>query len=106
MKRGEVWTASGGDYAGKPRPVFILQADAFPFLTSITICPFTSDGENLEIFRIGITPGQRNGLNVLSYVMADKITTLPRSKLGRQIGILDIDDVRRVERAVMVFLGL
>jgi len=30
MRRGEIWTAAGGkDYAGKPRPVFILQDDRF-----------------------------------------------------------------------------
>lgn len=28
MKRGEIWTvAGGGDYAGKPRPVVIVQHD-------------------------------------------------------------------------------
>ncbi len=30
VKRGEIWTVSGGkDYAGKPRPVVILQDDRF-----------------------------------------------------------------------------
>src|SRR5438034_9522234 len=30
MKRGEVWTAAGGpDYAGKPRPVVVVQDDRF-----------------------------------------------------------------------------
>jgi mRNA interferase MazF len=30
MKRGDIWTVSGGkDYAGKPRPVVIVQDDAF-----------------------------------------------------------------------------
>ena len=30
MRRSEVWTVSGGkDYAGKPRPVVIIQDDAF-----------------------------------------------------------------------------
>ena len=30
MKRGEIWTVSGGsDYAGKPRPAVILQDKRF-----------------------------------------------------------------------------
>jgi mRNA interferase MazF len=30
MRRGEIWTVSGGkDYAGKLRPVVILQYDSF-----------------------------------------------------------------------------
>ncbi len=44
MKRGEIWTAAGGkDYAGKPRPVVIVQDDRFAGTDSITICAFTSD---------------------------------------------------------------
>jgi mRNA interferase MazF len=41
MRRGEIWTVSGGkDYAGKPRPVVIVQDDAFDATDSITICAF------------------------------------------------------------------
>jgi mRNA interferase MazF len=44
MKRGEVWTVSGGkDYAGKPRPAVIVQDDSFDATDSITICAFTTD---------------------------------------------------------------
>lgn len=106
MNRGEIWTASGGGYAGKPRPVCILQTNAFPFLESITICPFTSDMDELEIFRVLIAPEPGNGLRSPSHIMADKITTLPRSKLGKRIGALDDEDMLRLDRAVMVFLGL
>lgn len=38
--------------------------------------------------------------------MADKITTVARVKLGKRIGSLDDEDVVRLNRAVMVFLGL
>jgi mRNA interferase MazF len=39
MRRGEIWTVSGGkDYPGKPRPVVIVQDDAFDATDSITIC--------------------------------------------------------------------
>jgi len=38
VKRGEIWTVAGGeDYAGKPRPVVILQDDSFDARLSITI---------------------------------------------------------------------
>lgn len=44
MRRGEVWTVSGGkDYATKPRPVVIEQDDSFDATDSITICAFTTD---------------------------------------------------------------
>ncbi len=41
MKRGEIWTVAGGkDYAGKPRPVVILQDGRFDKTDSITVCAF------------------------------------------------------------------
>lgn len=37
MRRGEVWTAAGGkNYAGKPRPVLVVQDDRFDATDSIT----------------------------------------------------------------------
>jgi mRNA interferase MazF len=38
--------------------------------------------------------------------MVDKITTVPKSKLGERIGGLGDDDMVRLGRAIMVFLGL
>jgi mRNA interferase MazF len=44
MKRGEIWTVAGGkDFAGKPRPVVILQDDSFDATASVTVCAFTTD---------------------------------------------------------------
>ena len=107
MKRGEVWTASGGnDYAGKPRPVVIIQDDAFDATASVTVCALTSDPTNAPLFRVPIEPNAQNGLRVPCRLMVDKITTIPRSRLGRQIGRLDDKDVVRLHRAALVFLGL
>jgi hypothetical protein len=38
--------------------------------------------------------------------MVDKITTVPKSKVGSRIGRLDDQDIVRLNRAVLVFLGL
>ena len=51
MRRGDIWTVSGGrDYAGKPRPVVIVQDDAFDPTDSITICAFTTDPTEAPLF--------------------------------------------------------
>jgi mRNA interferase MazF len=39
-------------------------------------------------------------------LMVDKLTTVPKSKLGHRIGRLDDEDIVRVNRAVLVFLGM
>jgi mRNA interferase MazF len=107
MRRGEVWTVSGAkDYAGKPRPVVIVQDDAFDATDSITVCSFTTDPTEAPLFRLTVEPNERNGLRSLSRLMVDKITTVPKSKVGERIGRLDDEDVVRLNQAVMVFLGL
>ena len=107
MRRGEIWTISGGkDYAGKPRPAVVVQDDVFDATASITICAFTTDDTEAPLFRIPIEPSPRNGLNRPSVLMVDKLTTIPKTKVGRPIGALDDDDVVRLNRAIMVFLGL
>ena len=107
MRRGEIWTVAGGkDYAGKPGPAVILQDDRFDATDSITICAFTTDPTEAPLFRLPVEPNEQNGLRAPSQLMADRITTVPRSKLGSQVGRLDEEDLVRLNRAVLVFLGL
>lgn len=107
MKRGEVWTVSGGPgYAGKPRPVVIVQDDRFDATASVTVCAFTSTDVDAPIARVAVEPSEGNGLRAVSQLMVDKVTTVPRQRLGRRLGTLDSGDVQRLDRALMVFLGL
>jgi mRNA interferase MazF len=107
MKRGDIWTVAGGkDYAGKPRPVVIVQDDSFDATDSITVCAFTTDGTEAPLFRLQVEPNERNGLRAPSRLMVDKITTVPKSKVGAPVGRLDDEDVVRLNRAMLVCLGL
>ena len=107
MKRGEIWTISGGaDYAGKPRPAVLVQDDAFDATASVTICAFTTDPTEAPLFRLQVEPTDRNGLRSVSSLMVDKITTVPKRKVGERVGELDDEDLVRLNRAMMVFLGL
>ncbi len=107
MKRGDIWTVAGGaDYAGKPRPVVIVQDDHFDATESITICAFTTDTTEAPLFRLAVAPDARNGLRAESRLMVDKITTVPKARLGTRIGRLAAADMLRVNQAMMVFLGL
>lgn len=107
MRRGEIWTVAGGpDYTRKPRPVVVLQDDRFDATQSLTICPFTSDPTPAPLFRLVIEPSDTNGLDAPCRLMVDKITTVPKARLGRQIGRLEDEDLVRLNRAAIVFLGL
>ena len=84
----------------------IVQDDRFDATGSITICIMTSDKSEAPLFRIVIQPSERNGLTIASRLMIDKITTIPKSKLGHRIGHLDAADLVRVNQAMLIFLGL
>lgn len=107
MRRGEIWTAAAGSgYVGKPRPVVILQDDRFDATDSIIVCAFTTDPTDAPLIRLQVEPSELNGLSEPSRLMVDKITTVPRTKLGDRLGRLPDEDMVRLGRAVVVFLGL
>lgn len=107
MRRGEIWTVAGGkDYAGKPRPAVILQDDRFDATQSVTICPLTTDPTEAPLLRLLVEPSDSNRLRRPCRLMVDKITTVSKAKVGERIGTLGDQDLLRLNRAVVVFLGL
>jgi mRNA interferase MazF len=106
VRRAEVWNFAGGaESTGKPRPVVIVQDDRFD-TDSVTICHFTTDPTAAPLFRLSIAASPANGLRENSQLMVDKLTTVRRSRLGDQLGVLDGADVVRLNRAIVVFLGI
>ena len=106
MKRGELWTSAGGPgYASKPRPALIVQSDTIPGTDSVLACGLTSSEDSDLDLRPSITPDPQNGLQRQSEVMIDKLTAVPRTKLGRRIGAIGAEDMARVEDALALVLG-
>ena len=107
MRRGEIWTAAaGGGYVGKPPAVVVVQDDRFDATGSVTVCAFTTDPTDAPLLRMPVEPDDVNRLREPCSLMVDKITTVPRAKLGEQVGRLGDDDMVRLGRAILVFLGL
>ena len=107
MKRGEIWTMAGSPgYASQPRPVVIIQDDAFDATASIIVCLVTSEAIQAPILRLPVEPTSDNGLHQTSDLMVDKVVTVPRGRLGQRIGQLGDDDLLRLNRSLLVFLGL
>jgi len=107
VKRGEIWTVAGGkDCAGKPRPAVIIQDDRFDATDSVTVCAFTTDPTDAPLFRLPVEPSEGNGLRAVCRLLVDKITTVPKAKIGARVGRLADEDMVRLNRAVLVFLGI
>jgi mRNA interferase MazF len=98
--------AGGGSYAGKPRPAVIVQEDYFDATASITICGLTTNPTEAPLFRLPVEPSEGNGLRSQSRLMVDKLVTVSREKLGERVGKLADQDIVRLNRGIMVFLGL
>lgn len=103
---GLVVVAVPGAY-GKPRPALIVQADLFADLPSVVICPLTTLlRDDADQFRLTIDPTEANGLREVSQVAVDKITVIPRSKIGEVIGQADDAFLLRFNRTLALFLGV
>ncbi len=68
------------------RPVLVLtREEVRPYLNAITVAPITSTRRGLST---EVEVGPQNGLDHVSIVNCDAITTVPAGQLGRIVGYL------------------
>src|SRR3954447_939843 len=77
----------------KPRPVLVLTRDLVrPYLNTVTVAPITTTVRGLST---EVVLSAENGLAGPSAVSCDNITTIPKTVLGDQIGmLLDVQEPR------------
>jgi len=106
MRRGEVWWVSfepsvGGEIR-KQRPAVIISNDAAnKHLNRVQVVPLTSHLGRVYPSEAVVSVSDRQ-----SKAMADQLTTVSKERLTSKFGALGPDDLRRVEHAVRVQLGL
>ena len=106
VKRGEVWWVNfepsvGGEII-KKRPAVIISNDAAnKYLNRVQVVPLTSRVGRVFPSETLVMLGDRE-----SKAMADQLTTVSKQRLINREGRLASADMRKVERAVKVQLGL
>ena len=106
VTRGDLIVVALAGDCGKPRPVLVVQSDAFREVPSVTVLPLSGDLKEARLVRITIEPRTSTGLAKRSQVMIDKAMTVPRAKIAKRIGHPDVGTMRAVETALAGFLGL
>lgn len=106
MKRGEVWWVTFGPGIGgeikKRRPALILSNDASNrHLNRLQVVPFTTKVDRVYPGEALVTVSGRS-----MKAMSDQLTTVSELRFSNLFGRLSPSDLKRVERAVMLQMGL
>jgi len=88
-------------------PAVIVQADEFSKdLSTVFICPVSSDVQERLPLRPIIEAEPSNGLRLRSQIMTDKMIALRQDRVRRVIGHIDSQTSEQLDRALLVVLGL
>ncbi len=106
MKRGEVWWVnfdpSVGGEIRKMRPAVIVSNDvANKFLNRVQVVPLTSSSDRIYPSEAAVLVCRKE-----HKAMADQLTTTSKARLRNRIGRLSQSDLRGVEDAIKLQLGL
>jgi mRNA interferase MazF len=107
VKRGDVVLMVGPSELGRPRPGVIVQANDFnKDVSTIFVCPITSDLQEQLPLRPMIEAEPSTGLRLPSQIMTDKMVALRQDRIRRVIGRIDSETSEQLDRALLVVLGL
>jgi mRNA interferase MazF len=107
VKRGDVVLVVVPSELGRPRPGVIVQADEFSKdLSTVFICPVSSDVQEKLPLRPIIEAETSNGLRLRSQIMTDKMIALRQDRVRQIIGHIDSETSEQLDRALLVVLGL
>jgi mRNA interferase MazF len=107
IARGDVVLMVVPGDLGRPRPGVVVQASEFHGdLSTVFVCPVSSDLQDKLPLRPLIEAAPENGLRLRSQIMTDKMAALRRDRIGRVIGRIDAATSEQLDRALLVLLGL
>ena len=107
ITRGDVVLMVVPSDLGRPRPGIVVQGDDFNVgLSTVFVCPVSSDLQDRLPLRPVIEVAPKNGLRLRSQIMTDKLVALRRERIRRVIGRVDAETSEQLDRALLLVLGL
>jgi mRNA interferase MazF len=106
-RRGDLVTvASKGPYTGKPRPALVVQSNDTADLSSVVVCPITSELTEGAPLRVRVPPRSANSLRQASDVMVDKLSAVPRQAVSAAFGRVTEGELALVDTALRLLLAV
>jgi mRNA interferase MazF len=107
IARGDVVLMVVPSDLGTPRPGIVVQSNEFAAdLQTVFICPISSDLQNKRQLRPLVEAAPENGLRIRSQIMTDRLVALRHDRIRRVIGRIDTKTLERLDRALLLVLGL
>jgi mRNA interferase MazF len=106
IRRGDVWWVSfdpslGGEIQ-KTRPAVVISNNAANLaLNRVVVVPFTSNTTRVYPGEALVSLSENS-----AKAMADQIMTADKRRLRNRIGVLSLSDLRAVENAILLHLGI
>ena len=109
-KRSEVYYVSFDPTVGveikKTRPALIIQNDVGNAHSSATIvAAITSAARDAFPYEVALAAGE-GGLPKNSIVLLNQIRTIDKKRLGRKLGMVSSETMKKVDQSIAVSLGL
>ena len=109
-KRGEIYYVNFDPTVGieikKTRPALIIQNDVGNTYSQATIvAAITSTSKEVSPYEVFLKSGE-GGLQKDSIVLLNQIRTIDKRRLGRRLGMVSPESIKRIDKAIEISLGL
>jgi mRNA interferase MazF len=111
MKRGDIFYADlspvVGSEQGGVRPVIIIQNDiGNRYSPTVIVAAITSQINKAKLPTHVEISSEEYGLNKDSVVLLEQIRTLDKKRLKDKIGHMTVEDMKKVDEALLISIGL
>jgi len=103
MNRGDIWLIDLGGKSGKRPVVIITRQNVIEHLNKVAVVGITTKGKG---YPTEVYIDQKGNLPIPSFIQADNIHTVPKSRLVKYLGTLDAETMLEISFKVILALGL
>jgi mRNA interferase MazF len=110
--RGDIYLVefdpARGHEIKKTRPALVIQNDIGNQHSPVTIVAAITSKVSAKPYpvEVAVTPSKVNGLSLPSAIQLGQIRSVDGRRLTKRLGSLDAATMRKVDRAIMISLGL